>query len=79
MDLNVEKAWLQGYTGKGILVAVVDDGQQVNESKTCINSQYYDIIICNHDLFYCFSLGLQWSHADINSNYVRKYFNCYGY
>ena len=25
-DLNVERAWLQGITGCGIVVAVVDDG-----------------------------------------------------
>ena len=26
MDLNVERAWLQGLTGCGIVVAIVDDG-----------------------------------------------------
>lgn len=26
MSLNVAKAWSAGYTGKGVLVAVVDDG-----------------------------------------------------
>ena len=25
-DLNVEPAWIQGITGKGVVVAVVDDG-----------------------------------------------------
>ena len=24
--MNVEKVWRQGYTGKGVVVAVVDDG-----------------------------------------------------
>ena len=28
-DLNVERAWLQGLTGCGIVVAVVDDGNNV--------------------------------------------------
>ena len=27
-DLNVERAWLQGITGCGIVVAVVDDGKK---------------------------------------------------
>ena len=27
LDINVEPAWIQGYTGKGIVVAVVDDGE----------------------------------------------------
>ena len=25
-DLNVEPAWIQGLTGRGITVAIVDDG-----------------------------------------------------
>lgn len=25
-DLNVEPAWLQGLTGEGVVVAIVDDG-----------------------------------------------------
>ena len=27
LDLNVEPAWMQGVTGHGVVVAVVDDGQ----------------------------------------------------
>lgn len=26
-DLNVEPAWIQGITGRGVVVAVVDDGR----------------------------------------------------
>ena len=26
LDLNVEPAWLQGITGRGVVVALVDDG-----------------------------------------------------
>ena len=25
-DLNVVSAWIQGYTGKGVVVSIVDDG-----------------------------------------------------
>lgn len=28
-DLNVEPAWIQGLTGKGVTVAVVDDGKNI--------------------------------------------------
>jgi furin len=27
LDLNVEGAWMQGYTGEGVVVGVVDDGK----------------------------------------------------
>ena len=26
LDLNVLPAWIQGYTGRGVVVSVVDDG-----------------------------------------------------
>uniref|UniRef100_A0A1X7TFY6 Peptidase S8/S53 domain-containing protein n=1 Tax=Amphimedon queenslandica TaxID=400682 RepID=A0A1X7TFY6_AMPQE len=32
LDLNAEPAWIQGYTGNGILVGVVDDGVQHNHT-----------------------------------------------
>lgn len=28
--MNVKSAWQNGYTGEGILIAVVDDGVKVN-------------------------------------------------
>ncbi len=28
--MNVESAWRAGYTGKGVIVAVVDDGVNMN-------------------------------------------------
>ena len=27
LDLNVEPAWMQGITGEGVIVGIVDDGQ----------------------------------------------------
>ena len=27
LDLNVESVWMQGITGRGVVVAVVDDGK----------------------------------------------------
>ena len=31
-DLNVLAAWIQGYTGKGVVVTVVDDGESRRNS-----------------------------------------------
>ena len=30
VSMNVRAAWSSGYTGKGVLVAVVDDGVNMN-------------------------------------------------
>ena len=37
-DINVVPAWMQGFTGKGVVVAVVDDG------KAIINCKWSSII-----------------------------------
>lgn len=29
-DLNVKEAWAQGYTGRGIVVSILDDGIEKN-------------------------------------------------
>ena len=29
-DMNVQSAWKRGYTGKGIVVSILDDGIQTN-------------------------------------------------
>ena len=29
-DINVVPAWMQGFTGKGVVVSVVDDGEAVS-------------------------------------------------
>ena len=29
LDLNVEPAWIQGITGGGVVVTVVDDGKNI--------------------------------------------------
>ena len=31
LDLNVEPAWIQGITGRGIMVGFVDDGRAIQE------------------------------------------------
>lgn len=30
LDMNVAKAWKKGYTGKGVVVSILDDGIQTN-------------------------------------------------
>lgn len=46
--MNVNEAWKAGYTGKGILVAVVDDGVRIDHpdliSKLVSHSSRSDIL-----------------------------------
>ena len=35
MDINVKGVWEKGYTGKGVTVAVVDDGKFKYLSNLC--------------------------------------------
>lgn len=30
LDMNVSPAWQKGYTGKGVVVSILDDGIQTN-------------------------------------------------
>lgn len=30
LDLNVAEAWQLGYTGKGVIIAIMDDGERIN-------------------------------------------------
>ena len=30
MDLNVLPVWIQGYTGRGVVVSIVDDGMSLD-------------------------------------------------
>ena len=39
--MNVKWAWYLGYTGRGVLVAVVDDG--VNMKHTALNSNFVSL------------------------------------
>lgn len=32
LDLNVEAAWAKGYTGKGVTIAIMDDGKKTKPS-----------------------------------------------
>ena len=43
--MNVESAWRAGYTGKGVLVAVVDDG--VNMNHTDLKSNFVSLLLIN--------------------------------
>lgn len=35
--MNVESAWKKGYTGKGIVVSILDDGIQGNHPDLALN------------------------------------------
>ena len=39
--MNVKSAWRAGYTGKGVLVAVVDDGVNMNHPDLTSNFVSY--------------------------------------
>ena len=34
LDLNVEPVWMQGFTGSGVVVTVVDDGESESRPPT---------------------------------------------
>ena len=53
--MGVESAWHAGYTRKGVLVAVVDDGDNLNHPNQKLN-------------FVSCSLGVWWlNHTDPNN------------
>ncbi len=60
-DLNVERVWLQGVTGCGSVVSIVDDGESLlhhvhDYSNKCI-------------LMYT---GVEYTHSDLRDNYVSN-------
>lgn len=46
LDLNIEKAWDMGFTGKGIVVTVVDDGELFFDCKLCQVRCKSSILFC---------------------------------
>ena len=36
-DINVKPAWLQGLTGRGVTVAIVDDGKSIRSTAHIIS------------------------------------------
>jgi proprotein convertase subtilisin/kexin type 5 len=36
-DMNVAPAWQKGYTGKGVVVSILDDGIQTNHPDLALN------------------------------------------
>lgn len=43
LDMNIGPAWQKGYTGKGVVVSILDDGIQTNHPDLAQN--YVSIII----------------------------------
>ena len=58
LDLNVEPAWMQGITGQGVVVGLVDDGERL-----LLYCSYYALTIPIHT-------GMDWRHRDLIGNYV---------
>ena len=48
ISMNVKSAWRAGYTGKGVLVAVVDDG--VNMNHPDLVSSFVSVLLIVTDL-----------------------------
>lgn len=36
-DMNIAPAWQKGYTGKGVVVSILDDGIQTNHPDLALN------------------------------------------
>ncbi len=62
-DINVVRAWLQGVTGCGIVVAVVDDGN----AKELASDIIYE---------YNVNIGVEYTHSDLDDNYVSVQLYC---
>ena len=43
LDMNIEGAWKQGITGKGVKVTILDDGGYVTEAVTLYSAEMTDI------------------------------------
>ena len=64
-DHRIQRAWIQGLTGCGVTVAVVDDGNtKVVYSAKC------NIVIQLHN----YILGVEYTHPDLSPNYVSPRF-----
>ena len=68
-DLNVEPAWKMGFTGKGVVVTILDDG----EWQPWFYLQASGVLIQNQPFYSLVYLGIEWDHADLKDNYVRGF------
>ena len=49
-DMNVAPAWQKGYTGKGVVVSILDDGIQTNHPDLALNyvSTEFNLLLLSH-------------------------------
>lgn len=59
LDLNVVPAWIQGYTGRGVVVSIVDDGRLTS----CVCWSHLTTLTDPPP-------GLERTHPDLNENFV---------
>lgn len=67
-DINVVPAWMQGFTGKGVVVGVVDDGKLTEHVYSNTASLQY-----LHTFNAIIIIGLDKNHTDLSPNYVRSH------
>lgn len=61
-DHGITRVWDMGFTGKGIVVTILDDGKKAMID--CCNDRSTDWLIdC------LIGLGLEWNHSDLHANY----------
>lgn len=58
-DLNVRQAWAQGYTGKGIVVSILDDGIEKNHPD--LEGNYVSVGRCHRALCHGSTSGWLWA------------------
>uniref|UniRef100_T1IB24 Peptidase S8/S53 domain-containing protein n=2 Tax=Rhodnius prolixus TaxID=13249 RepID=T1IB24_RHOPR len=51
LDMNVAPAWAKGYTGKGVVVSILDDGIQTNHPDLVDNYILWNFVISRHSLY----------------------------
>lgn len=56
LDLNVEAAWAQGYTGKNVTTAIMDDGKLISSIDILFSSKFLEKSISTCNLSFPFQL-----------------------
>ncbi len=64
-DMNVIPAWRRGYTGKGVVVTILDDG--IEHNHTDLSDNYVSTKYSHTDLSDNY-VSTKYNHTDLNDN-----------